>query len=313
MKTSIVLSMLASLAAASGLPAVANAEPLSFVTGGQGGSWYGIGAGMADVFEKAGVDVSVEIGGGMSNIIAVGRGDSEIGMTNGFAVPMAAKGEAPFAEPVGGVKALGVFMLSIIQVPVLADSDVRGYEDLKGKKFCLLPLSASSTIAFQKVFAAFGMTEDDVDFSRGNLGYCVSQMKDRKVIGTSAATAMPVGSFSELAASVPVRFLDVDDAALKRIQDENPAFVRVSMPADVYRGVGETVATVGTQALLIANENLPEETAYTLVKAMAENLEETRGVHSGMEDLSVEGMAAVAGMELHPGALRYYREVGAVK
>lgn len=288
-------------------------QQLSFVTGGQGGSWYGIGAGLADILAKEGIDASVEIGGGMSNIVSVSRGDSEIGMTNGFAVPMAAKGEAPFTEPTGGVMALGVFMLSTVQVPVLESSGVTSFEGLKGQDTCLLPLSASSTIAFQKVLAGYGMTEEDTRLSRGNLGYCVDQMKDRKAVGTSAATAMPVGSFSELAASVSVRFLPVSDTAFETIIADNPAFIRVTMPADVYKGVDEPVATVGTQALLIAGETLSEDAAYAIVKALHTHIEDVRKIHSGMADMTAESLAAVAGLELHPGALRYFKEIGAVK
>jgi TRAP transporter TAXI family solute receptor len=291
----------------------AEAKTLSFVTGGAGGSWYGIGAGMAEVFQKGGVKVSVEIGGGMSNIVAVARGDSELGMTNGFAVPMAETGEPPFKDKVSGVMGLAVFMVSTVQVPVLADSGVKTYQDLKGKKYCLLPLSASSTIAFQKVLAAYGMSEDDTKFSRGNLGYCVNQIKDRKVIGTSAATAMPVGSYSELAASVPIRFLPVDDGAFERMKANNPAFVRVTMPAGVYKGMEQPVETVGTQALLIGGDALSDEEAYNIVKSMVENLDETRAIHAGMKGTSAESMAAVAGLKLHPGAERYYKEVGVLK
>lgn len=291
----------------------AAAEELSFVTGGQGGSWYGIGAGLAEVLSREGIDVSVEIGGGMSNIVAVSRGDSQIGMTNGFAVPMAAKGEEPFTEPTGGVTALGVFMLSIIQVPVLESSGITSYEELRGQDTCLLPLSASSTIAFQKVLAGYDMTEEDTRLSRGNLGYCVDQMKDRKVVATSGATAMPVGSFSELSASVPVKFLSVSDSAFEKIVAENGAFVRVEMPAGVYRGMEEPVPTLGTQALLIAGDALSEQEGYAIVKALHTHIEDVRKIHSGMADLTVESLSSVAGLELHPGAQRYFREIGVIQ
>lgn len=291
----------------------AQGKTLSFVTGDSGGSWYGIGAGLAEVFQKGGVKVSVEIGGGISNVVAVARGDSEIGMTNGFVVPMAKVGEPPFKEKISGVMGLAVFSVSVVQVPVLADSGIKSYQELKGQKYCLLPLSASSTIAFQKVLAAFGMSEDDTKFSRGNLGYCVQQMKDRKVIGTAAATAMPVGSYSELAASLPIRFLPIDAATFERVKANNPAFVPVTMPAGVYKGVEANVPTVGTQALLIGGKALSDDDAYKIVKSMAANLAQTRAVHSDMKGITAESMAAVAGLEMHPGAARYYREIGVLK
>lgn len=295
------------------LGTVAQADTLSFATGGQGGSWYGIGAGLAEVLGKEGVDVSVEIGGGMSNIVSVATGDSAIGMTNGFAVPMAEMGEAPFPAPVSGVTALGVFMISTVQVPVLESSGVATFEELKGKDTCLLPLSASSTIAFQKILAGYDMTEEDTNLSRGNLGYCVDQMKDRKVIATSAATAMPTGSFSELAASLPVRFLPVSDAAFDKIVADNPAFVRVTMPAGTYTGLDAPIETVGTQALLIAGPSLSEDDGYAIVKALVDHIGDVRKIHSGMADMTAESLANVAGLDLHPGAARYFREAGLIE
>jgi uncharacterized protein len=308
-----ILAAAVSAVLVSGYAAGVDAKTLSFVTGGAGGSWYSIGAGLAEVFLKEGVKASVEIGGGMSNIVAVGRGDSEIGMTNGFAIPMAQAGEHPFKAKVNNVTGLAVFMVSTVQVPVLVQSGVTSYKDLMGKKYCLLPLSASSTVAFQKVLAAYSMKEGDTKFSRGNLAYCVSQMKDRKVVGTAAATAMPVGSFSELAASLPVRFLGIDEAAYQRIRKINPAFVNAIMPAGIYKGMKSDVRTVGTQSLIIGGDTLAEDEAYKIVKSLVTNLKATRAIHSAMKGATAEKMSGIAGMKIHPGAVRYYKEIGVLK
>ncbi|MFC1798458.1 TAXI family TRAP transporter solute-binding subunit [Thermodesulfobacteriota bacterium] len=289
------------------------AEAISVYSGSAGGSWYPIGAGIANVLSKNGLKASVELGGGISNIIALSQKKGDTGFTNGFVPAMAANGEKPFSSKITNLKGLAVLMDNTTQVVVTQKSGVKSFKDLKGKSFISLPLSASSTIAFQKVLLCYDMKESDMKISRGNMSFGASQIKDRNAIGYHATTAFPNGSISELAASLKIRLLGIDDSAYQRLKKINAGFVRTKIPANTYKGQNEEIQTVGAPTIYISRDDLPNEVAYKIVKILAENIKSVNAVHASLKKLTPKKLATVSGLDIHPGAEKYYREAGLLK
>ena len=287
-------------------------ETIYLLSGSAGGSWYPIGAGIADVLTKYGLDAAVEVGGGTSNVVALSQSQGDIGFTNGFVPAMAANGEAPFDKKYSNIYGLGILMDNVTQIVVTQESGVENFMDLKGKSFISLPLSASSTIAFQIVLKCFDMVEDDMKISRGNMSYGAAQIKDRNAVGFHATTGFPTAAISELAASLPIRILSIDDEVFEKLKEINDGFVRMRIPANTYRGQDKEVLTVGAPTIFICRKDLPEEVAYKIIKIMAENMADINVIHGSLMNLTAEKLATISGIEIHPGALRYYREVGLV-
>jgi len=290
----------------------ASAQTLSLLSGSAGGSWYPIGAGLAEVLSEHGVDSAVEEGGGVSNVIALARGQGDIGFTNGFVPSIAADGKEPFDQPYTDIQGLAVLMDNCGQFVVTEESGVTSFPELEGEPFVSLPLSASSTLAFQNVLQAYGMEEDDMEITRGNMSFGAAQIKDRHAIGFHATTAYPNGSISDLAASLPIRFLEVDDAHFQRLREINSGFVRCTIPAGTYEGQEDPVTTVGAPTILIAHGGLAEDTGREIVRALAENMADVNAIHASLRPLTPEKMSTVAdlGLELNPGAEAYYSEAG---
>ena len=85
-----------------------------------------------------------------------------------------------------------------------------------------------------------------------------------------------------------------------------------TVPAGAYEWLDHDVPTIALGAELIVNETLPDQQAYDLARALMENIDRLRGVHRAMSDLTPEFMVSQSIVPYHPGALRYYREVGLV-
>ena len=105
--------------------------------------------------------------------------------------------------------------------------------------------------------------------------------------------------------------LPLDEEAIDIVSDVTGARA-YTVPAGAYEWLDRDVSTIALGAELVVNETLPDEVAYDLARALMENIDSLRGVHGAMGDLTPEFMVSQSVIPYHPGALRYYREVGLV-
>ncbi len=286
-------------------------DQITVFSGRQGGSWYGMGGGLAKVFINAGVKSSAEVGGGISNVAMIGAGKGELGFSMSIVPRMGRLGLAPFKSKVTNVKAIAQLAYSKVHVVVSNDSGINAISGLKGKKFASQPVGNVTTEAFKAVLAANGMTEKDLVLTRGGQGYGAKEMKDRRIVGYTATTSVPSPAFSDVSQSLDVKFLAIDDRTFAAMKKENPGFIRDVIPAGSYRGQDKDLPTAATAMIIVANESMPNAHAEWIAKTMSENISTLRKIHKSWSNLTVKAMASVSGIELHPGAANYYKSVGA--
>ncbi|WP_137128155.1 TAXI family TRAP transporter solute-binding subunit [Roseomonas sp. HF4] len=288
-------------------------QQLTIFTGPQGGSWYAMGGGLARIFQEAGVRASSEVGGGVSNLAVVSAGRGEMGFTMSVVPPAAAAGQAPFRAPITNLRSIGMIGPNHVHIVVAADSGVQSLADLRGRPFASQPVGNVTTEAFRLALRAAGMSEEDLQLTRGGQGYGASQMKDRRVVGFTATTLLPSPAFLEVAQSLDVRFLPIDGDLRARMRQLNPGFRDGAIPADTYRGQVAAVPTVVTDQLLFIRADMSDDQAYWIARTMAQNIAKLRAIHVSLANLQLAEFAQTSGMEFHPGAARYWREAGVLR
>ena len=85
----------------------------------------------------------------------------------------------------------------------------------------------------------------------------------------------------------------------------------VNLAGGTYEGVSEDVPTLGIPNVLVVSAEMPEDLAYAVTKAMFENVEDLRAIHPAANQTTVEFALDATPVPLHPGAIRYYEEIGA--
>ena len=307
----------AAIALAAALPVTAlhadtGAKPkqVTISVGNPGTPWSVVGAAISQIMAKEGVKSNTELGGGLSNVVTVSANRTNTGFTMAAVLPMAYAGEKPFPKPIDNVRAIGSFMTNAFHVLVRKDAGVTSVEELRGKPFATQPIGNVTTLAFQIMLQAYGLSEADLKISRGGQNFGANQLKDRKVAGFTATTGYPAAAFLDAAQTIDSVFLGVNDSALAKVQGINGGFVRFTIPANVYSGQTEPVNTMATQSMLITNTGVTDDEAYFITKTIVENLEEIKKVHGSVKHLTPEFMANPPAIELHPGAKRYYMEKG---
>lgn len=308
-------SAIAAISAAALLSAVTTAvraEPdqITIFTSVSGSSWYGIGAGMADIFAQSGVTSNPELGAGLSNIVNVAAGQGELGFTLSPAITVAHNGDEPFQEPVTNVAVIAALSRSLMHIVVNDERGIATVVDLAGRPFVTQPPGAITAVMFEQVLDAYGLTVDDLDLSQGSLTVQRDELRDRRSDGMVSVGTFPLSVVEELAATMAIRLLPVSDEAYAALHARMPTVGRGVIPAGAYDGVSEDVDTVTATMVIVAAADMPEEDAYWITRVLVENIDRVRGLHGSYADLTPQSMADAPGGGLHPGAERYYREIG---
>jgi TRAP transporter TAXI family solute receptor len=103
--------------------------------------------------------------------------------------------------------------------------------------------------------------------------------------------------------------IGLDDAHVEALMAISPAYSRTLIPAGTYQGIDEDTVTVGVKATIIANEDVTEDEAYTIVSTIFENVPAITEAHAKGAELDVE-YASSCGLPYHPGAAKYFAEKG---
>lgn len=293
----------------------AAAQNILIKSGPQGGVWYPVSAGLASVLQdKAGMSVTVQTGGGVSNAVNVANGQAQIGFTtSGVAKDTyAGAGGKPAQKD---LRLFGVLYNQYYTLAVPADGSVKTVKDLKGRALVTQRKGSSTEKMTRDVLEANGLKYDDlskVNFA-GNVGDATNQVKDRQVDGFSTLIAHPAGYLMEMASSAPVSVVPLDKPAIDYLVKNFSGYSPITLKAGTYPWLTQDVPTVNAPVILVTNASVPDDVAYKMAKAWFENHATLVNVHEVMKQFTPENAAAEPVIPIHPGALRYYKEVGAVK
>ena len=160
-------------------------------------------------------------------------------------------------------------------------------------------------------YRAYDMTTDDlgsvVNLSLSDL--CTA-LQDGNIDAFLYATPAPGTNFTDLAMSFGIKVVDIGQEAVDKLMAEKPWYHTVVIPAGTYDGCDEDITTFAQYTALCARADVPEETVYNLVKTMMENADALEAVHKNAAGTCPERGIEGALIPMHPGAERYYKEVG---
>jgi uncharacterized protein len=308
-----VAAGVAGVMASAAMPA--SAERLVFMTGPAGGSWYPLGAAVQNILQKENPDMAVDIrpGAGLINIRGVAEGKADLGWGNVISTVDAINGNPPFDQKIENLCNMGAFYTQYAQL-VSVDPEIKTWADLEGKRLATLPRGNTTEAAAQTLLKASGLTYDDLaQVNFASMTDQVNMAKDGQVDAIFSITAVPAGAFLDLANSRRAYFIPITDEQMAKTKEMNPGWNRLSIPPNSYPEQSEEVPIGGFAMHMLSNcETMSEETAYNVVKAIANNVGELGSVNKALSKFTVKDLARDVGMPMHPGAEKYYKEAGAM-
>ena len=285
-------------------------KTLSLVAGPTGGTFLTVAAGAAEIYTNNGLAVDALNGGGAQNIISVSNGQADLGITYLTTLPLALEGKGDFPTKFDNVSVLYAIAPNLEQIVVLNETNITKIPELKGQKFGGSLVGQGSQIIFNEVLSVYGMSEDDLIMTRGSQTECAELIKDKQVVAWGACTGVPSATVMDISSNRDVTFLGMTDEELDKLIEINPGYVKSKIPAGTYEGLEKDVPVACSYTVMVANNDMSEELAYWLTKTMVENIKAYQSVHSSLENFSPELMVDVGDMPLHPGAIKYYKEIG---
>jgi hypothetical protein len=299
------------------LSATALAQNISIGTGGTGGVYYPMGGGIAAVLSKyvPGMQATAEVtGGSVDNLKLIATGKPYVGFSMTDAAQDAYKGEDKFKGTKVPLRTLMVLYPNRMHVVTVEGTGITKFADLKGKRVSTgSPGSATEVMAFRLIEAA-GLDKDK-DMKRERLGVAesVNAMKDRKIDAFFWVGGLPTAAVTDLANTPGTRIKMIDHADLVAAMNAKwgDLYVQDLIPKDTYKGMDADNRQATVMNILVANENMDEKTAYTIVKTIFDKRDDIVAVHKEAANFKLENQKASATpVPFHPGALKYFAEKG---
>lgn len=313
-------------------PAQAQNNSVQFFRIGTGpttGVYFPVGAMIASVISNPPGSRPCARGGscGVPNLIAVAQAtqDSverlgniadrsiESALVQSDVAYLAYAGKPPFGRgKVGNLRVIAKLYPEYLHVVARADLPIRSFADLKGKRVGLDSDGSGTRIMAQAVLPQVGLKVSDMTMRAIAVSGAADQMRSHRIDAFAFASGIPADSIQRLADDVPIRLLPIAPAIAQRIaKTGRPGLFPGELPAGVYAGVPAT-PTVATDALWVVAAETDANLVYELTRALwhPANRRLLEAGHPTGRSMRPEAALEGLTIPLHPGAERYYREMG---
>jgi len=289
-------------------------------TGPEGGVYAVVGGGLSEVINKHldGVRASTQsTAASLENTRLVRDGEVDIALSDSLVYSQGLNNEGAFEDdpPMAGVTFLGGWYPAIGHHLVRVDSDIQSLGDMKGRSVCIAPGIQSTML--DQILSGWGMSIDDLKVVVDEYANCADRVANGEIDmfnyngGGNSSIVIQAASLEQMRAlSMPA------GTAEKIVANGYNVWFEIEIPSDMYSELqGLPARTVANATgMLIANEELSEDTAYAIVKAMHEHHDELAKLHPQFAAYAFPEAAQnpfdEADMPTHPGALRYFTEQG---
>ena len=294
---------------------------LSIATGGSGGVYFPYGGALAKLISEKvpGVQATAEVtNASVDNLKLMQLGKVDLALTLADTLAEAVRGRGPFKDTgaIGSVRTVAVLYTNYMHVVVRDGTGIKRVSDLRRKTVSVGSPSSGTELLADRVLSA-AKIDPRADIVRHTLSVAESAgaLKDGKLDAFFWSGGVPTPAIQDLAATpgITIAFVPQDDLILFMQRDYGDLYRLAMIPGGIYRGRDREVATVGVTNLLVASSQLDDELVYKITKAMFEGKAALVAGHPEARHLAPPSSLDVSPAAFHPGALRYYKETGAIR
>jgi len=299
---------------ATAAPAVAQ-EQLSIATGGTGGVYYPMGGGLAEVINNNvdGFSATAEVtGASVENMGLIATGDADLALALADTVQQAYNGTGRFeGQQLPMVRGLASMYANMIHIVALEDSGVTSLEDLRGKRVSVGAPGSGTEVNANAILQANGITYDDIEEQRLNFNETADALANGDIDAGFWSVGAPTSSILNLSTTNDIVIIALTDEEMAAAISADPVMSRTTLPGGSYTGIDEDITVLGIPNVLAVSSEMPDDVAYAITRAMFDNVADLQAVHPAANETTVEFTMSATPVPLHPGAIRYYEEIGA--
>ena len=314
-------------------PAQALSQRISFqiLTGSTGGTYFPVGqliAGLlshppgvdrcesSDVCGPAGLIISARTSdGAVANVLMVNSGRAESGLAQGDVIAQAVAGQGAFrkAGKQKDIRVIADLFAEDVHLLVARRARIASVADLKGKRVSLGAESSGTSVTVRAILSAYGLSEWRLKARHDAADVDAQLLQQGQLDAFFFVGGRPVALVDDLVARGVARLVPIDGRGRDKLIKAVPSIATDVIPAGTY-GATPAIQTVSVRALWVVNEQVPEGLVYGITKALfsPSNRAALSDGHRAAGTIRLVTATLDLPAPLHPGAMRFYREVGAM-
>lgn len=305
-------------AAAQPAPAAVKTVKINFPTAGASGALYAVGAAITNNWTQnvPGVQAASQASaGGIANLNMVSTNEAQVSIAISSNVLQCMNGTDSFAgHPYKDIKVIGGLYMNPNQVVVTEKSGIKDLKGVKGKHFAVAAAGSSVYNECMNHFTTVGLKfPDDIRTELIAFGPAAEMLQNGTLDGAWIMSGAPAAAVSQ-ALSSGSKLLEIDDETLAKLQTKYPWYARYVIKAGTYPNQDKDVKTSAIKMVMFCRHDLDEDTVYKLTKSFWEHIDELGKAQKNLAGLTpADAVRDIAGLPLHPGAAKYYKEIGVIK
>ncbi len=288
---------------------------LSIGTAPPGGAFFVVGSALAEVITVTGVDERFSVtgeatSGSQENIRRLLTGELDFALSNAAITFFAVRGTEGWdqAYPVRSVMTLAP-NIALFVTPT--DSGIETLADLRGKRVTVGPAGAGFEYFVGPLLTAHDISYDDFSPLNATQQAAVDMLTDGSSDAAFLGGAVPTSSITQASASMDIRFLPFGETEKIQLINDFLFFRPATIPAETYRNQTEPFDGLDVGSMhFITSANAPDELVYTVTRLLYENRDLVVERHAAGRAINPNNVVRDTGTEFHPGAIRYYEEIG---
>jgi uncharacterized protein len=286
-------------------------KSLTLGTASPGGIYYVYGDALAQILtEKLGIPVNPQpTQGTVHNVKLVDSGRAQLGMTT---TGVALQGWNGTGDWTGGkqyrtMRALFPMYDTPLQAVVLQRSGITALAQLDKKRIGAGPKAGTGGTYVPAILKVLGIS---AEVSYGALDDAATDLPAGHIDAFMTTVGAPASAFQNIEAKEPVTFLSPSSEQIEIIRKAMPEFSPSKIAAGTYRFLDKDYVTVGMYNFGIGRADLPDDLVYQVVKAVFENQPRLMKASPVASETIPQNVVKDSFLPFHPGAVRYYREIG---
>lgn len=282
------------------------------------GVYYPLAGAISRIAHEKLTDVKITVessGASVANAKLIASGDADLAILQNDIAFYALKGQKPmFDKPVENIRGVCSLYPEHVQIQAKKDANIRSVSDLKGKRVAVGPLGSGTEQNAIQILEAYGLKFEDLGkVERLTASESADYLKDGRVDAAFYTVGIGASAIVDTAISVETVIVPIEAEKAEILAKKYPFYSADKVPAGVYKGTDHDVPTVAVLAILVARAEMDADLVYRITKAMFENLKTIETAHAKGKEVKLETALKGMPVPLHPGAEKYYKEVGLIK
>ena len=283
-------------------------------TGGTSGTYYPFGGAIANIWNTkiANMNVTAQAtGASAENLRLISNGDAEFATVQNDVMDYAYRGSDMFAgQKLPNLASIGTLYPEVVQIAASKSSGINSVADLHGKRVSVGDAGSGVEFNAKQILEGYGLTFDDI--KKNNLSFKESAegLQNGTLDACFITAGVPNSALQELAFTAGLVLIPVNGVEADAICNKYSFYTKTTIPAGTYKGTDVDTEALAIKATLAVSASLDEATVYEMTKALFENLDELGAAHAKGKEVSAQSAVTGISVPFHPGAAKYFKEIG---